>query len=243
MSVVTAPSAVVPARGALNYRHDPGVETHIGAAVRCDGGVMDATATHPGPLIPSAGRFVGPTSALDDVLRVEHIAKRFGPVTALRDVSIHLREGEVLGLLGDNGAGKSTLIKIICGLYRADAGSMWLKGQPLPQERRRRAGARRRHRLPGSGAGRRAARLRQHVPQAGGGVAADPVPAEAQDAPRGRAVRSMRSGFTFRGSTLSSASSRVASARRSPSPAPSTAMPTSCCSTNRWPRWAPRRAA
>lgn len=90
---------------------------------------MDATATHPDPLIPSAGRFVAPTSALDDVLRVEHIAKRFGPITALRDVSLHLRQGEVLGLLGDNGAGKTTLIKIICGLYRADAGSMWLKGQ------------------------------------------------------------------------------------------------------------------
>ena len=44
--------------------------------------------------------------ASDDVLRVEHVAKRFGPVTALRDVNVHLRKGEVLGLLGDNGAGK-----------------------------------------------------------------------------------------------------------------------------------------
>ena len=60
------------------------------------------------PVIAEA--VVGPTSAPDDVLRVEHIAKRFGPVTALRDVNLHLRKGEVLGLLGDNGAGKSTLI-------------------------------------------------------------------------------------------------------------------------------------
>ena len=73
---------------------------------------------------------VAPTSASDDVLRVEHIAKSFGPVTALRDVSLHLKKGEVLGLLGDNGAGKSTLIKILCGFQKQDAGTMWLKGEP-----------------------------------------------------------------------------------------------------------------
>ncbi len=66
----------------------------------------------------------------EDVLRVEHIAKRFGPVTALRDVSLHLRKGEVLGLLGDNGAGKSTLIKILCGFQRPDSGRMFLRGEP-----------------------------------------------------------------------------------------------------------------
>jgi ABC-type sugar transport system ATPase subunit len=73
---------------------------------------------------------VGPASAPDDVLRVEHIAKRFGPVTALRDINLHLKKGEVLGLLGDNGAGKSTLIKIISGFQKQDAGKMWVHGQP-----------------------------------------------------------------------------------------------------------------
>jgi ABC-type sugar transport system ATPase subunit len=61
---------------------------------------------------------------------VERIAKRFGPVTALRDVNLHLRKGEVLGLLGDNGAGKSTLIKIISGFQKQDSGRMFLHGQP-----------------------------------------------------------------------------------------------------------------
>jgi simple sugar transport system ATP-binding protein len=75
-------------------------------------------------------QIVGPTEAADDVLRVEHIAKRFGPVTALRDVNLHLRKGEVLGLLGDNGAGKSTLIKILSGFQRQDTGRMFLHGQP-----------------------------------------------------------------------------------------------------------------
>ena len=73
---------------------------------------------------------VPPSSAPDDVLRVEHMAKRFGPVTALRDVNLHLGKGEVLGLLGDNGAGKSTLIKIICGFQKQDSGRMFLHGQP-----------------------------------------------------------------------------------------------------------------
>ncbi|MCW3020286.1 MAG: sugar transporter ATP-binding protein [Solirubrobacterales bacterium] len=73
---------------------------------------------------------VTPSSAPDDVLRVEHIAKSFGPVTALRDVNLHLKKGEVLGLLGDNGAGKSTLIKIISGFQKQDSGKMWLHGEP-----------------------------------------------------------------------------------------------------------------
>ena len=74
---------------------------------------------------------VGPTSAPDDVLRVEHIAKRFGPVTALRDVNLHLRKGEILGLLGDNGAGKSTLVKIVCGFQKPDAGRIFLRGEEV----------------------------------------------------------------------------------------------------------------
>jgi simple sugar transport system ATP-binding protein len=73
---------------------------------------------------------VAPREASDDVLRVEHIAKRFGPVIALRDLNLHVRKGEVLGLLGDNGAGKSTLMKILCGFQRPDEGSMFLRGEP-----------------------------------------------------------------------------------------------------------------
>jgi simple sugar transport system ATP-binding protein len=74
-------------------------------------------------------RIVGPQTSEDDVLRVEHVKKSFGPISALRDINLHLRKGEVLGLLGDNGAGKSTLIKILCGFHRPDSGTMWLKGE------------------------------------------------------------------------------------------------------------------
>jgi len=75
-------------------------------------------------------QIVGPRQADDDVLRVEHVTKSFGPITALRDINLHLRKGEVLGLLGDNGAGKSTLIKILSGFQKQDSGTMWLKGEP-----------------------------------------------------------------------------------------------------------------
>ncbi len=66
-----------------------------------------------------------------DVLRAENIVKRFGSVTALRDVSMHLRKGEVLGLIGDNGAGKSTLIKIITGFHRPDEGKIFIDGEEV----------------------------------------------------------------------------------------------------------------
>ena len=61
-------------------------------------------------------------TADDDVLRVEHVAKRFGPTTALRDINLHLRKGEVLALLGDNGAGKSTLDQDPVGLSQEGFG-------------------------------------------------------------------------------------------------------------------------
>jgi ABC-type sugar transport system ATPase subunit len=98
--------------------------------VAADGAQSPRPDGAPAPESAASESAVPVATAPDDVLRVEHIAKRFGPVTALRDVNLHLRKGEVLGLLGDNGAGKSTLIKIICGFQRADSGQMFLHGRP-----------------------------------------------------------------------------------------------------------------
>ena len=55
-------------------------------------------------------------------LAVRGLVKRYGSVTALGGVDLHVAEGELVGLLGPNGAGKSTLVKIACGLVRASAG-------------------------------------------------------------------------------------------------------------------------
>ena len=63
------------------------------------------------------------------VLEMRGVTKRFGPVTANDDISLVLRRGEILGLLGENGAGKSTLMKILYGLYSPDSGEIFVDGQ------------------------------------------------------------------------------------------------------------------
>ena len=67
----------------------------------------------------------------EEALRTESISKSFGRVTALRDVSIRLMKGEVLGLLGDNGAGKSTLMKILTGFHKPSTGKIFFEGQEI----------------------------------------------------------------------------------------------------------------
>lgn len=59
-------------------------------------------------------------------LRVSGVSKHFGGLVAVNDVSLEVYPGEAVGLLGDNGAGKSTLIKIISGVFRPDAGRLYL---------------------------------------------------------------------------------------------------------------------
>jgi branched-chain amino acid transport system ATP-binding protein len=76
-------------------------------------------------------------------LEVRHIAKRFGGLVALRDVSFIVQPGEVMGLIGPNGAGKSTLFEIISGNLPPSAGSVHYFGRDctaLPVHARRRAG-------------------------------------------------------------------------------------------------------
>ncbi|MBM3678381.1 MAG: sugar ABC transporter ATP-binding protein [Actinobacteria bacterium] len=68
---------------------------------------------------------------MHSLLGLEGIARRFGPIEALADVSFTLGTSEAIGLIGDNGAGKSTLVKILSGVFPASAGRMLLDGQEV----------------------------------------------------------------------------------------------------------------
>ncbi len=65
---------------------------------------------------------------MTEALRAENLTKRFGAVTALDGVSLALRQGEILGILGDNGAGKSTLMKILTGYETPTSGRLFVDG-------------------------------------------------------------------------------------------------------------------
>ncbi|MDN2565389.1 ATP-binding cassette domain-containing protein [Aquibium sp. A9E412] len=63
------------------------------------------------------------------LVEMQNISIAFGGIHAVDNVSVDLRAGEVVALLGHNGAGKSTLIKILSGAYRRDAGTIWVNGR------------------------------------------------------------------------------------------------------------------
>ncbi|MEK7737925.1 MAG: ATP-binding cassette domain-containing protein, partial [Pseudomonadota bacterium] len=65
------------------------------------------------------------------LLEAHAVAKRFGGVRALHDVSLTIHEGEIYGLIGPNGAGKTTLFNVLTGLYSASSGSFTFAGVPL----------------------------------------------------------------------------------------------------------------
>ena len=83
---------------------------------------MSARPADPTPPVSASG---------DRALEVRGLTKRFGALTVLRGIDLELRQGEVLGLVGDNGAGKSTLVKILSGLYTQDGGELRVGGEPV----------------------------------------------------------------------------------------------------------------
>ena len=74
------------------------------------------------------------------MIEVQHLTKRYGPVTAVQDVSFRVERGEILGFLGPNGAGKTTTMRIVMGVLAADSGEVRWGGTPVTFETRRRFG-------------------------------------------------------------------------------------------------------
>ena len=64
----------------------------------------------------------------ESIIKCEGLNKWYGSIQALKDVSIDIKKGEAVGLVGDNGAGKSTFIKILSGVHKADSGKIYFNG-------------------------------------------------------------------------------------------------------------------
>ena len=64
----------------------------------------------------------------ESIIKCERLNKWYGNIQALKDVSIDIKKGEAVGLVGDNGAGKSTFIKILSGVHQADSGNIYFDG-------------------------------------------------------------------------------------------------------------------
>jgi ABC-type branched-subunit amino acid transport system ATPase component/ABC-type branched-subunit amino acid transport system permease subunit len=84
-------------------------------------------------------------------LRIEHLKKSFGGLQAVKDVSLEVARGEIVGLIGNNGAGKSTIINMTCGYLRQDGGKVFFGGEDVGRwsaDRRARAGLHRTFQFP-----------------------------------------------------------------------------------------------
>jgi len=80
------------------------------------------------------------TVGQDEGLRIEGLRKAFGSIHAVRDMTLHIPRGKMVGFLGPNGAGKTTTMRSIVGMVRPDAGSITWRGRPLDLEATRRIG-------------------------------------------------------------------------------------------------------
>lgn len=73
-------------------------------------------------------------------VKVSHIAKSFGDVKAVTDVSFEVEPGEIFGLLGPNGAGKTTALRVILDIFKPDSGTVSILDGPMTEERKSRLG-------------------------------------------------------------------------------------------------------
>jgi len=68
-------------------------------------------------------------------IRTEGLTKRFGGLTAVQELALEVKRGEIYGLIGPNGSGKTTTMRLLCGLLRPDGGTSWVLGYRVPDFR------------------------------------------------------------------------------------------------------------
>ena len=105
LMVIAAPAGLVGALGGLRARFAP-----------------EAPMEPPGPMVMRQRRL----AQRGTLLELEGLSKSFGGVIAVDDVDLKIRRSEIFGLIGPNGSGKTTLANLVTGLYRPDAGQVWL---------------------------------------------------------------------------------------------------------------------
>ncbi|MGR3542356.1 MAG: ABC transporter ATP-binding protein [Hasllibacter sp.] len=84
----------------------------------------------PAPIVTEDGRTIG-----DTLMEMRNITLRFGGVTAIKDISFDIREGEIRAIIGPNGAGKSSMLNVISGFYVPQEGQVLFRGKPRPRMR------------------------------------------------------------------------------------------------------------
>ena len=90
--------------------------------------VAEAAATDPDYARQESERGLAPRRIGEVMMDIRNITLRFGGVTALKDVSFDIREGEVRAIIGPNGAGKSSMLNCINGFYHPQEGEIWFRG-------------------------------------------------------------------------------------------------------------------
>ena len=82
------------------------------------------------PFVTQDGRTIGGV-----LMEMRNITLRFGGVTAIKDISFDIREGEIRAIIGPNGAGKSSMLNVISGFYNPQEGEVWFRGERRPPMR------------------------------------------------------------------------------------------------------------
>ena len=65
------------------------------------------------------------------MIRVENLRKSFGGIKAMDNITAEIQNSSIFGLIGSNGAGKSTLMRLLCGIYRPDSGTVTIDGEEV----------------------------------------------------------------------------------------------------------------